>query len=109
MFFGLHLFACKYLLYDALLINNKGGADGAFGLLAVHHLLAPSTHCLQQRLVHVSNQRERQFVLLLEFHVRGSRVFAHAYHLVACSLQFTVMVSQAASLSRTATGSLRPL
>ena len=46
MLLGLHLLAGKDLLDDALLINNKGGADGAFSLLAVHHLLAPGTHRL---------------------------------------------------------------
>ena len=66
MFLGLHLLAGKYLFNDALLINNKGGADGTFGFFAVHHLLAPGTHRLQQRLVDISNQRERQFMLLLE-------------------------------------------
>ena len=29
VFLGLHLLTSKYLLDDALLINNKGGADGA--------------------------------------------------------------------------------
>ena len=29
MLLGLHLLACEDLLYDALLINNKGGTDGA--------------------------------------------------------------------------------
>ena len=42
--FGFDLLANKDLLDDALLIYNKGGADGALGLLAIHHLLAPGTH-----------------------------------------------------------------
>ena len=44
VFLGLHLLTSKYLLDDALLINNKGGADGAFSLLAVHHLFTSGTH-----------------------------------------------------------------
>ena len=104
VFLGLHLLTSKYLLDDALLINNKGGADGALGLLAVHHLLTPSTHRLQQRLVNVSNQRERQLMLLLKLDVRGSRVLANTHHLIACTLQFCIVVSQTASLSRTPAG-----
>ena len=104
VFLRLNLLACKYLLNDALLVNDKGGADGALSLLAVHHLLAPSTHGLHQGLIHIGNQGEGQSVLLLELLVRGSRVLADANNLEALSLKLAIVVAQAASLSRTAAG-----
>jgi hypothetical protein len=36
--------------------------------------------------------------------MRSGRVLAHAYYLIACTLQFAIVVAQATSLSRTATG-----
>ena len=43
-------------------------------------------------------------MLLLELDMRGCRVFADTHHLVACTLQFSIVVAQAARLSRTPAG-----
>ena len=99
MLLGLHLLTSEDLLDDALLINNKGSANGAHGLLAIHILLTPGAHRLQELVVDVSNQGERQLMLLLELHMRGGRVLAHANHLIALALQLILMVAQTASLS----------
>ena len=46
VFLGLHLLAGENLFDDALLINNKGGADSTHRLLTIHRLLTPGTHGL---------------------------------------------------------------
>ena len=86
MLFGLHLLASEYLLDDTLLIDNKRGADSAHGLLAIHRFLAPGSHGLKQLVIDICNQWERQFILILKLHMRGSRVLAHANHLVTLAL-----------------------
>ena len=60
MLLGLHLLASKDVFDDALLVDDEGSADGAHRLLAVHILLSPSTHRLQERMIHIGNQRKRQ-------------------------------------------------
>lgn len=100
VFLGLHLLASEDVLDDALLVDDESGANRAHRLLAIHVFLAPCAHRLQQRVVNIGNQGERQFVLLLELLVRRSRVFAHTNHLIASPLQFLIVVSQTASLSR---------
>ena len=54
-------------------------------------------------MVDISNQGERQFVLFLELHMRGSRVLTDTNHLIAPALQFAIVVAQTASLSSTST------
>ena len=71
MFFGLDLLASKDLFDDAFFINDKGGSDGAKGLLTIHHLLTPGTHRFHQHLIDIGNQREGQLMLLLELNMRG--------------------------------------
>ena len=58
MLFGLHLFAGKDLFNDAFFVDDKGGADGAHGLFAIHRFLAPCAHRLQKCVVDIGNQGE---------------------------------------------------
>ena len=69
MLFGFHLLASEDPLNDTLLIDDKGGANSSHGLLAVHILLTPGAHRLQQFMVDVGNQGEGQLVFVLELHV----------------------------------------
>ncbi len=57
MLLGLHLLACKDLFDDALFVDDKGCSDSSHGLFAIHRLLSPSTHRLQEFMIDVSNQR----------------------------------------------------
>ena len=104
MFFGLHLLTSEDLFDDALFVNHKGGTNSAHRLLTLHRLFAPGTHRLHQCLVDIGYQWEWQLVLLLELHMRGCRVLAHAHHFVACILQFFIVVPQTTSLCCTSTG-----
>ena len=103
MLFGFDLLAGEDLFDNALFVDDEGGADGAHGLLAIHGLLAPGAHGLEQRVVDIGYQGEGQLVFFLELNVRGGRVLADANNLVASLLQRLMMVAQTTSLSRTTT------
>ena len=104
MLFGLDLLASEDLFDDALFVDDEGGTDGAHGLFAIHGLLTPGAHGLEQGVVDISYQGEGQFVLFLELNVRGGRVFTNANDLIASLLQLLMMVAQTTGLSRAATG-----
>lgn len=67
MFFGFNLLSSHDLFNDALFVDDEGGADGAHDLLAVHGLLSPGSHGLQQGVVYIGNQGKGQLIFLFEF------------------------------------------
>ena len=83
---------------NALLINDVGGAEGAFGHLAVHFLLTPGLVGFQDGEVGIGDEVEGQLVLGDEPLVRGGGVAAHAQHLVAHGEETLVIVAQVAGL-----------
>ena len=87
-----------YALNHSVLINDKGGAEGAHVGAAVHLLLAPHAKLLDESLLRVGNEVERQFVLCYELKMLLAVVHACANHLVAEFLQLCVVVAQVARL-----------
>ncbi len=69
MLLGLHLLPSEDFCYASFLVYQECRADGAYGLLAVHLLLASGTHGFQQRMVHVGNQRKWQCMFFLELYM----------------------------------------
>ncbi len=67
---------------NTLFINDIGGAERAFGYLAVHFLLAPSFVGFQDGQVGVGNEVERQVVFGDEALVRGGTVAADTQNVI---------------------------
>ena len=61
---GLDFFRGEDLLYHSFFINDKGGAESSHILAAIHALLSPYAHLIDQQLVRIGNQRERQLMFL---------------------------------------------
>ena len=99
MIFGVHL--ADGVDDNALFVNDVGGAQRAFGHLAVHFLLAPGFVSLQDGEVGVGDKVEWQLVLGDEPLVRGGGISAYAQNLVAQSEEPLVVVAQVAGLSST--------
>ena len=57
---------------DALFVDDVGGAQRAFGDLAVHLLLAPGLIGFEYGEVRVGDEPERQVIFCYEALVRGS-------------------------------------
>ena len=83
---------------NALLVNDVGGAESAFGHLAVHLLLAPGFVGLQDGEVGIGDEVEGQLVLGDEPLVRGGGISANAQHLVTQSEEPLVVVAQVTGL-----------
>ena len=104
MFFGFHLFRPKDMGHHALLINNKCHAERTHIGASVELLLCPHSESLLQGSLRVSNQAERQVLLLNEALVRLGAVFADANNLIPFGLKRLVAISKATSLSGTTAG-----
>ena len=101
---GLDGFARDDVLDDAFFVDDEGSADGAEVFAAVHRLLGPYAHLLDQRVLGIGDEGEGQVVLGLELLVAGGAVHADAYDGIAFAAQFAVVVTQAAGLSCAAAG-----
>ena len=100
MVLGLHLLGCDDALYDAVLVDDEGGAEGAEIFAAIHTLLSPGAEGLVEGQVGVGYQVEGQLVLLDKFVVRLAVLHTYAEHVKTGGLQLAVVVAQVAGLSR---------
>ena len=87
---------------NALLVNDVGGAQRAFGHLAVHLFLAPGLVGFQDGEVGIGDEVEGQLVFGDEPLVRGGGVAAYAQHLITQGEEALVVVAQVAGLGRAA-------
>ena len=90
--------------HHALLINNKGHAERTHIGASVELLLCPYPEGLLQGSLRVSDQAERQVLLLDKPLVRLGAVFADTNDLIPLCLKRLVTISKAARFRCAATG-----
>ena len=83
---------------NTLFINDVGGAQRAFGHLAVHLLLTPSLVGFQDSQVGVGDEMERQVVFGNEVLVRLGTIAADAQHVVAQCQKTLIVVTKVTGL-----------